>query len=706
MRTVAGRSRTPALSLSVSRLASLVLFSALAACSGGGGGSSGGGGGATVSLEAPTGLAVLAGSAVVDLSWEPNAEPGVIGYRVHRTTLSGTDFVELTSEAQPETSYQDSGLVNGTTYYYTVTAEDGEGVQSPPSAEISATPEPSSDASLASLQVSGGELFPAFDPELLEYSVGPVGLLTVSTLLLSAAATDGAATVRLDGELLAPGEDRAIDLPVGVTPLLLEVTAESGATRSYTVLCRREGPSAQADYLKASNTGAGDALGVSFTIDGDTLVVGAYHEGSAATGVDGDGSSDAAPQSGAAYVYGRSGGVWVEQAYLKASNAEEGDFFGRSLALDGDTLVVGAYHESSAATTVDGDEANNGAKRSGAAYVFTRAAGVWSQEAYLKASNAEAGDFFGRSVDISGDTIVVGAYGEDSAAAGVDADQSSNTAPFCGAAYVFARDAGSWTQQAYLKASNAGNFDYFGISVAIDADTLVVGAYGEWSSATGVGGDQGDNGAFLSGAAYVFTRDAGSWSQEAYLKASNTEQGDQFGSAVALSGDTLVVGAPEEDSEATGVDGDGAGSAADGSGAAYVFTRSAGVWSQEAYLKASNTGGGDRFGDSVAVLGNAILVGAPGEGSSATGLDGDGANDDAAESGAAEAFTRTAGAWSPLLYLKASNTEAGDAFGSSVGLDGEVLVVGAPGEASSATGGGGDQADNGAPGAGALYTFE
>src|SRR5690606_29875211 len=144
---------------------------------------------------------------------------------------------------------------------------------------------------------------------------------------------------------------------------------------------------------------------------------------------------------------------------------------------------------------------------SGAAYAFVRNGTEWTQQAYLKASNTGANDYFGYSVSISGDTIVVGAIYEDSNATGVNGNQNNNGASGSGAAYVFVRDGTTWTQQAYLKASNTGADDYFGYSVSISGDTIVVGAVQEASNATGVNGDQNNNGASGSGAAYVFVRD-------------------------------------------------------------------------------------------------------------------------------------------------------------------------------------------------------
>ena len=268
----------------------------------------------------------------------------------------------------------------------------------------------------------------------------------------------------------------------------------------------------------------------------------------------------------------------AQQAYLKASNSDGGlfpsDQFGTSVAVSGDTVVVGAFGESSNATGVNGNQADNSATQSGAAYVFVKGGGgVWSQQAYLKASNTGGRDQFGRSVAVSGDTVVVGAYREDSNAAGVNGNQVDNSAGDSGAAYVFVRDGGGvWSQQAYLKASNTDANDEFGYSVSMSGDTVVVGAWLEGSNAAGVDGNQDNNSALSSGAAYVFVREGGGvWSQQAYLKASNTGAGDGFGRSVAVSGDTVVVGAQFEDSNATGVNGNQADNSAVQAGAAYVF---------------------------------------------------------------------------------------------------------------------------------------
>ena len=294
----------------------------------------------------------------------------------------------------------------------------------------------------------------------------------------------------------------------------------------------------QEAYLKASNTGAGDFFSTAIAFDGDTLVVGAPVEASNATGVNGDQTNNSASAAGAVYVFVRTNGVWAQQAYLKASNTGAGDRFGSSVALDGDTLVVGATEEASNASGVNGDETNNGASGSGAAYVFTRSGTTWTQQAYLKASNTEAGDNFGTSVALRSNTVVIGSSLEDSASTGVTTGApnelaTGNGAGNSGAVYVFTRSGTTWIQEAYLKASNAGASDEFGTSVALSGDTVVVGASLEDSNAIGVNGSQADNSASGSGAVYVFTRSGTTWTQQAYLKASNTETGDNFGSSVA-----------------------------------------------------------------------------------------------------------------------------------------------------------------------------
>ena len=444
---------------------------------------------------------------------------------------------------------------------------------------------------------------------------------------------------------------------------------------------------AQQAYLKASNPDPHDFFAASVAVSGDTVVIGAANESSNATGVNGDQTNNGAVEAGAAYVFVRNGTTWSQQAYLKASNTDLTDRFGFSVAISGDTVVVGAPNEDSNATGVNGTQSNNGASSAGAAYVFVRNGTTWSQQAYLKASNTDAFDVFGISVAASDDTVVIGAPNEAS-----NGGQTDNSAPGAGAAYVFMRNGTTWSQQAYLKASDTQSHEAFGASVAISDDTVVIG--GPFETLGGV-----------VGAAFVFVRNGVTWSQQAYLQASNAEGEDRFADAVAVSGDTVVIGAWGEDSNATGVNGDQTNNAAVEAGAAYIFVRGGTTWSQQAYLKASNTDGDDEFGRSVAISNDTVVVGALGEDSNATGVNGDQASNSAFNAGAAYVFARNGITWSQQAYLKASNPDVTDDFGASVAVSGDTVVAGAPEEDSNATGVNGDQTDNNALDAGAAYVF-
>lgn len=357
--------------------------------------------------------------------------------------------------------------------------------------------------------------------------------------------------------------------------------------------------------LTADDAEINDHFGDSVAVWEDTAVIGAYED-------DDDGSS-----SGAAYVFTRTGGVWSQQAKLTANDASAGDSFGDSAAVWEDTAVIGAT----------GDD--DGGSSSGSVYVFTRTAGIWSQQAKLTANDASAGDYFGDSVAISGDTVIVGAYGSNSST---------------GAAYVFTRTAGVWSQQAKLTASDGVSYHFFGSSVAVLGDTAVIGTPGD-----------DDNGSW-SGSAYVFTRAAGVWGQQTKLTADDTDVGDQFGTSVALAGETAVIGAK------------GDNHAGNYTGSAYVFTQTMGTWGQQAKLIASDAAEGDNFGYSVSVSGDTAVIGAT--------EDDDGGN----ESGSAYVFTRIAGMWSQQDKLIASDAAAGDFLGRSVSIMEGTTVVGAFGD--------------------------
>jgi hypothetical protein len=253
----------------------------------------------------------------------------------------------------------------------------------------------------------------------------------------------------------------------------------------------------------------------------------------------------------------------------------------------------------------------------------------------------------------------------------------------------------SFGQQAYAKASNTDTLDEFGYSVAISGDILAVGAPFESSNATGINGDQSDTTASNAGAVFTFVRSGSTWSQEAYIKAFNTNKDDNFGWSVALSGDALAVGAPLEDSIGRGINtGEEADNTATNSGAVYVFTRDSSGWSQQAYIKASNSLAGDKFGWTVALEGEVLAVGA------------NSSNSSSSYDGAAYAFIGSGGSWTEEEYLKAFNADPYDGFGYSVALDGGTLAVGANMEDSNATGVDGDYTDNSDPNSGAVYVFQ
>ncbi|MFV2057109.1 MAG: hypothetical protein ACC707_11620, partial [Thiohalomonadales bacterium] len=446
-------------------------------------------------------------------------------------------------------------------------------------------------------------------------------------------------------------------------------------------------------YFKASNTKYNSRFGASVSIssDGNTLAVGAYSEGAAAQGVNGNQIDDCtssftsitkvncAPDSGAVYVYSRDVfGVWNNTpVYIKASNTESSENFGAAVSLssDGNTLAVTAIYEDSAAQGVNSNPFDdcstrpsiNCAKYSGAVYIYSRdALGVWDNTpAYIKASNTDTWDGFGGSISLSGDgnTLAVSASSEDSAAQGINGEQiddcytyrPTNCALNSGAVYIYRRDAlGVWNNTpVYIKATNAKQGDSFGGSVSLssDGDTLAVGASQEDSAAQGVNGEQIDdciaptptNCAPESGTVYVYSRSAfGVWNNSpVYIKASNTNTSDYFGGSISLSGDgnTLAVGASSEDSAAQGINGEQIDdcytyrptNCALNSGAVYIYRRDAlGVWNNTpVYIKATNAKQDDSFGGSVSLSsdGDTLAVGAGLEDSAVQGVNGNQVND-------------------------------------------------------------------------------
>jgi hypothetical protein len=563
-------------------------------------------------------------------------------------------------------------------------------------------PVPNDDASLDDLTISAGDLDQIFDPDLLGYTAS-VGHLAASTRVVAGLGDPLADSLLINGvqfEDSQPSPHEA--LAVGSTPIDVQVTAEDDVTRrTYRVDVQRADFASlgQRAYIKSIDTGP-DRFGFDLALNDDRLLVGAPFEQSLSTGVDGDATDNSLSEVGAAYVYDRIGGIWTPANYLKASNPDSNDWFGWSVEVADGRLLVGAPGEQS----LTGAQADNSGGNVGAVYVFEDAgAGTLVQTDYLKASNPDEQDRFGRFLSADSGRILVSAPFEASAADGIDGDQNDNSQVRAGAAYLFEQDSGgSWVQTTYIKASNTDAGDEFGSAVAIDDDAMLIGAWQEDSGAIGIDGDQDNTEQADSGAAYLLTLSEGGWAHAGYFKASNTDAGDGFGFAVSLDGELAAIGAPGEDSGTS----DQADNSLVDSGAVYVFSNNGSGWSQEAYLKPSNPDFQDQFGNRVALVGNLLAVGAPGERSSATGINRNQNDESAVNSGAVYLFERTeSGAWNQIAYLKASNTDPGDSFGAAVALDRDTLAVGAPMEQSTATGVGGDQTSDGQNDAGAVYLF-
>jgi hypothetical protein len=393
------------------------------------------------------------------------------------------------------------------------------------------------------------------------------------------------------------------------------------AVGAFTLTFAYDWGSATQQRIQGSGLGANDYFGQAVSVDGAYTIVGADYATKAGGGND----------AGAAYVFNLSGTTWSQQQKLVSSDLAAGDHFGNAVEIDGDTVAVGAYMEAT------------GASSAGSVYVFTRSGTTWSQQQKIQSADHPSYANFGGSVALDSNTIVVGAvnYGDNSGQ---------------GAAYIFTRSGTTWSVQQKITASDGASGDYFGgssASVSVSGDTLVVGAYLENSAA---------------GSAYVFTRSGTTWTQQAKIVASDAAASDQFGFSVGIDGDNIIVGAWYDDDDGTS------------SGSAYVFTRSGTTWSQQAKLTASDGEAGDNFGTKVgidvSVSPATVVVGAHNE-------DAGGSN-----AGAAYIFTRSGTTWSQQAKLTASNAGADDKFGTAVAIDDDTVVVGATGEDTTASGAG------------------
>ena len=305
--------------------------------------------------------------------------------------------------------------------------------------------------------------------------------------------------------------------------------------------------------LISSDSVVMDFFGYTVSVDKDTIVIGAW------------GDDDNGSGSGSVYVFVRDKNGWIDEAKLNASDGAKADHFGRSVSVYKNTIVVGAPY----------DDDNGSA--SGSVYVFVRDNNGWIEAAKLTGSDAAKADHFGFSVSVDKDTVIVGAYGND------DKGYAS------GSAYVFIRDRNGWIEEAKLTASDGAAGDYFGFSVSVDKDTIIVGA------------PYNDDNGYDSGSVYVFIRDKNGWIEAVKLIASDGTAFDYFGFSLSVDKDTIVVGAWGDDDK---------GSA---SGSAYVFVHDKNGWIEEAKLTASDGAAADNFGFSLSVNKDTIVVGAYGD---------------------------------------------------------------------------------------------
>lgn len=355
---------------------------------------------------------------------------------------------------------------------------------------------------------------------------------------------------------------------------------------------------ASLDELKitASDAGSGDLFGQSVSISGDYAAVGAFKDDS---------------NTGSVYIFKKNGETWVEEAKIRASDPVVGDWFGRSVSIDGDYIVIGAYTKNSSR---------------GVAYVFKRDGVNWNQQAKLTHSDGTANDYFGYAVSISGDTIAVGAHGND------DAGDNS------GSAYIFKRTGETWAQQAKLSPSDLSGGDLFGRKVAIDGDYAIAGAHIHSGS----------------GAAYVFKRDGDTWTQQAKLTASDQAANDRFGMRVSISGALAVCSADGNDDNGSDA------------GAVYIFERTGTSWAQQAKLKASDGAAGDYFGFELSIDGSNLVIGAYGD-------EGEGGLFNV---GSAYIFESDGQNWTETHKLTPTDPTAEDYFSRSVSVNGNYVIVG------------------------------
>lgn len=487
-------------------------------------------------------------------------------------------------------------------------------------------------ALLQALAVKGAALDPEFRPDHTEYSL-KLGLIAGQWALTPTAAA--AAQLTIDGTLLPAGTPITSQLvAAGSDQLVVEVAGPQGPARKYSIKLLAQGE--ELAFLKASTPTTDAHFGHRIALDGDTLVVSAEGEDSSATGINpSNPPRDGAANSGAVYVYKRVGSSWELDAYIKASDTRSNAGFGRSVALQGDTLVVGAWKD-------DGR---------GATYVYERSGGVWKEQVKLL-PDEQTETNFGQSVALLDDLMIV-------AAPTYDFGVSES-----GVAFVYRRNPAdrSWVFERKVANENPMPLAWIGSGLTMSKDYLVLGATGE------------ANGSVASGTAYVFRTDT--FEEIDMLKPSTASATAFFGERVAVEGDTIAVTAFNNNA---GFD----------KGLVYIYTRSAsGKFEEATTLQASNASGGDQFGFSIALTKDHLLVGAVHESSGTAGINGSLSAPELENSGAAYLFARTATGFTQIAHIKANEPAAGAQLGFDVAISGADIVVSANNDPRAATGSG------------------
>lgn len=639
------------------------------------------------------------------------------------------------------------------------------------SSSISSSSSLRSSFSAASVPANGSGIWPsvkveAQNPKVLTFQWSAVEGATSYKLFKRDAATGG--VTQIGGDLTSTQATDEIGVHVHDwvnNYYYVEACNAGGCAQQSSLIFTATEMIKAIGYVKASNTEANDFFGwsIALSADGKTLAVGAPAEDSKAIGANGEQADNDSTNAGAVYVFIKENGVWVQQAYLKASNTEQpnintsrvlpNDRFGYKVSLsdDGNTLAVSSLLEDSPSTGINCNQANYETTTyysssdpsddlisandydTGAVYVFTRSANEWTQDAYVKSSYFKSNLRFGETIALSGDgkTLAVGATSDSLAVSGI---------------------------LKYMASSMPECFEYYPSSSSSTSSTSSSSSSKSSSSSSSSSSSTSSyNGGINSGSVHIFVRRADGWMQESFVKNSNAQQGDAFGTSIALStdGSTMAVGAIGEDSNAKGVNGDqsndtcyyfnDSGYVIDpeckeaakhsvrgliNNGAVYVFKRAENIWVQEAYLKPSSTFISTLFGSSVDLSGdgNTLAVGTPGDASNATTINGDTAqNIDYANTGAAYIYNKSGTTWQQEAVIKPSTLTKhsgvalvsngngtysiqindGGQFGGDVSLsqDGNTLAVGSFREASNAKGINGDEGDTSAARAGAVFVF-